>query len=142
MSTALALAWRGPSNQFLRFAAVGVVSTLAYIGLYAGLRTTMPSLAANALALLVTAIANTAANRRMTFAVRGRVDALRHQLQGLGVFGLALAVTSGSLGALHLASPQPTRGVEIAVLVLANLFATALRYVLLRQVFRGIPSLP
>jgi putative flippase GtrA len=131
-----------PSSQILRFAAIGAVSTVAYIGLYAGLRTAMPSLLANALALLVTAIANTTANRRMTFAVRGREAALRHQLQGLGVFAVALAVTSGALGALHLASPHPARVTEIGVLVVANLIATSLRFVLLRRVFRGIRALP
>ncbi|HEX3706587.1 MAG TPA: GtrA family protein [Mycobacteriales bacterium] len=127
------------SGQVLRFAAVGLVSTLAYVGLYAGLRTAMPALVANAVALLVTAVANTAANRRMTFAVRGRVDVLRHQMQGLGVFAVALAITSGSLGVLHLASAKPPRIAEIAVLVLANLFATALRFMLLRRVFRRLP---
>lgn len=131
-----------PSRQIVRFAAIGAVSTVAYVGLYAGLRTAMPSLLANALALFVTAIANTAANRRVTFAVQGRRDVLRHQLQGLGVFAVALTITSGSLAALHLSSPHPGRLTEIAVLVVANLAATALRFVLLRRVFRGARMLP
>ncbi len=37
---------------------------------------------ANALALLVTAVANTAANRRLTFGVRGAAGRLRHQRPG------------------------------------------------------------
>jgi putative flippase GtrA len=112
---------------------------------------------ANALALLVTAIANTMANRRLTFDIRGKTDAIRHQLQGLGIFAVALAVTSGSLAALHAISGRPARGVEIAVLISANLIATALRFVLLRRTFtppsrrtppstrallRGIRSMP
>ena len=44
---------------------------------------------ANALSLLVTAVANTAANRRLTFGVRGAAGRLRHQGQGLAVFALA-----------------------------------------------------
>lgn len=127
---------RIPSQQLLRFAAVGVISTLAYIGLYAGLRLGMAAQLANAVALLTTAIANTAANRRVTFDVRGRANAVRHQLQGLGVFSVALAITSGSLAALNTASDQPSRPIEIAVLIIANLVATALRFVLLRRVFR------
>jgi hypothetical protein len=59
---------------------------------------------ASAFALPVTAIANTAANRRITFGVSGLHGAGRHQLQGLVVFGLGLALTSGSLAALHAAS--------------------------------------
>ena len=40
--------------------------------------------AANVVALLVTAVLNTAANRAFTFGVRGRGRAPRHQAQGLG----------------------------------------------------------
>jgi putative flippase GtrA len=133
------------ATQVLRFAGIGVASTIAYVALYAVLRTTMAAQLANALALLVTAIANTAANRRVTFGVRGKTDALRHQLQGLGVFAVALVVTSGSLAVLHAMTSKPARGVEIAVLVTANLIATALRFVLLRRTFtpqsrRAIPT--
>ena len=62
--------------------------------------------AANFLALLVTAIANTGVNRWFTFGVTGRVGAVRHQVQGLVVFALAWSITSGSLVALHAAMPQ------------------------------------
>ena len=56
---------------------------------------------ANLLALLVTAIANTAANRRLTFGVRGRPGAVRPPAQGLVVFAVGLGLTSGSLALLH-----------------------------------------
>jgi putative flippase GtrA len=97
----------------------------------------MPALAANAVSLLVTAVANTAANRRWTFGVRG-FDALgRHHTQGLLVFGAALAMTTGSLAVLHAIDPTPGRSVEVAVLVAANLAATVVRFGLLRTwVFR------
>ena len=66
--------------------------------------------AANLLALLVTAVANTAANRRFTFGVRGRGSAARHQLQGLAVFGLGLGADQRRLWLLdHLGgSAHPT----------------------------------
>src|SRR5205823_11229695 len=99
-------------SQFLRFGAIGVVSTLAYLLLYLVLRHGMSPQPANAVALLVTAIANTAANRRLTFGVRGRDGALRHQLQGLGVFAAALALTSLSLALLHAMEPSPARATE------------------------------
>ncbi len=134
-------AFRGHAPSFaaqvLRFGAVGVASTAAYLLLYLGLRVGMPAQAANALALLTTAIANTAANRRLTFAIRGRGRAVTHQAQGLLVFGLALGVTSGSLALLHAFAGRPAKSAEIAVLVSANLVATVLRFVLLRGwVFR------
>jgi putative flippase GtrA len=86
---------------------------------------------ANAAALLVSALVNTAANRRFTFRVRGRRRAVRQQAQGLVVFGIGLALTSGSLAALDVTgSPSPHS--ELAVLVAANLAATVLRFLLLR----------
>lgn len=127
----------GMRHQIPRFAAVGVLSTLAFMGLYAVLRTGLPALVANALALLVTAVANTAANRRFTFGVRGRADALRHQAQGGIAFVLGLAATSLALGGLHLFAPGASHGVELTVLVLANALATLVRFLLLRVwVFR------
>ena len=119
-------------RQLLRFAAVGVVSTLAYLALYSLLRTGTGAQAANAAALLVTAVANTAANRRLTFGIRGRRHAARHQAQGLFAFALGLALTAGCLAGLHWAYPAAGRGVELAVLVAANLVATLLRFLLLR----------
>ncbi len=129
--------------QALSFAAIGVASTAAYAVLYLALRQGVGPQAANALALLLTAVANTAANRRLTFGIRGRSRAVGHQLQGLVVFGLALASTSGSLAALHAFDPGPSHGLELAVLTGANLLATVLRFVLLRVwVFRSRRSAP
>jgi putative flippase GtrA len=124
-------------RQVTRFAVIGVASTLAYLALYLALRAALPAQAANAMALLVTAVANTAANRRWTFAVRGAARAVRHQLQGLAVLALALALTAGALGGLHALVARPPRALEVAVLVAANLAATILRFLLLRDwVFR------
>jgi putative flippase GtrA len=78
-----------------------VLSTLAYFLLYLGLREVTGPQAANLLALLVTAVANTAANRRLTFGLTGSDGALRHHAGGLLAFGFGLALTSGSLGLLH-----------------------------------------
>jgi putative flippase GtrA len=120
------------ARQIVRFAAVGVASTIAYLLLFVLLRGGLGAQAANLLALLMTAMANTAANRRFTFGVRGQGVA-RHQLQGLVVFGLGLAMTSGALAALSWINPDPKRFVEVAVLLLANLAATVVRFVLLRE---------
>jgi putative flippase GtrA len=107
------------------------VSTLAYLVLYSLMRNGLGAQGANFVALGITAIGNTAANRRYTFGVRGREGAARHQFEGLIVFGLGLALTSGSLALLH-GLTAPGRGLELAVLVLANLAATVLRFLLLR----------
>jgi putative flippase GtrA/glycosyltransferase involved in cell wall biosynthesis len=123
---------RGLPRQLGRFAVIGVLSTLAYSLLYFLLRPAAGAQPANALALLITAIANTAANRRYTFATRGRRDMLRHQLEGLLVFALGLSVTSGSLAVLHALSNTPATSVELIVLAAANLTATVLRFVMLK----------
>ncbi|MGY4708028.1 glycosyltransferase [Mycolicibacterium sp. CBM1] len=117
-------------NQSVRFAAVGIASTLAYLALFLLLHP-LGAQGANLVALLATAIANTAANRRYTFGVRGRAGAARHQFEGFAVFAIGLALTSGALALLHTLG-EPSRVVELLVLVVANLMATVVRFVLLR----------
>ncbi len=139
-------------RQVASFAAVGAVSTIAYLVLYVLLREGLPAQAANAVALVTTAVVNTAANRRLTFGVRGRTNAGRHQVQGLVVFAAGLALTSAALAALAAAVTSPPRVAEVSVLVVANLLATMLRFVLYRHwVFRhavvrraaqGPPAIP
>jgi putative flippase GtrA len=128
--------------RLARFAVVGAACTAAYVLLFLLLRGVMSAQEANAVSLLVTAVANTAVNRRVTFGIRGPARAARHQMRGLIAFGIGLALTSAALAALHAASPRPGRGAEVAVLVLANLAATVVRFGLYqRWVFR-VPARP
>lgn len=122
----------GLARQLLGFCAVGVLSTLLYLLLYSAFRAGTGPQVANGAALLLSAVANTAANRRLTFGVRGRDRAVRHQAQGLVVFAIGLALTSGSLAALGAAAAHPAHGTELAVLITANLAATVLRFLLFR----------
>ncbi|MGH3889583.1 MAG: glycosyltransferase [Pseudonocardiaceae bacterium] len=127
----------GLTRQLVRFAAVGVFSTVAYLILFLLLRDPLGAQGANALTLLITAIANTALNRRFTFGVVGRQRMTRHQLQGLIVFGLALGLTSATLAVAHAINSAPPAAVELAVLVAANAAATLMRFLFLRRwVFR------
>ena len=119
-------------TQLLRFAVVGVFCTVAYALIYVLLRGAMPALWANATALLATAVVNTALNRRITFGVTGPQERLRHQVQGLAVFGLGLALTTGSLVLLNQTNPDAPHWVELSVLVVANVLATVLRFLLFR----------
>ncbi len=124
-------------GQVVRFGAVGILSTAAYAALYLVLERFVPGQVANFLALLITAIGNTAANRRFTFGVQGRAGAVRHQFQGLVVFALSWAITSGALLALHSQNEGASAREQLIVLTIANLVATVLRFVLLRVwVFR------
>nr|WP_085980901.1 bifunctional glycosyltransferase family 2/GtrA family protein [Mycolicibacterium chubuense] len=119
-------------RQVVRFGAIGVTSTAAYVLLFTLMHSWAGAQLANLIALLLTAIANTAANRRFTFGVGGRSGLARHHLEGLIVFGIALSITSAALGLLHATAATPHHLVELGVLIAANLLATAVRFVLLR----------
>ena len=122
----------GMTAQIVRFAVIGVVSTVAFLLLYSLFRTAMPAQVSNLLALVLTAVANTAANRRLTFGIRGRRHAGRSQVEGLVVFGLGLVLTSGALALLGVLQPVAGHALELTVLVVANAVATLLRFVAYR----------
>jgi putative flippase GtrA len=120
------------ASPVVRFLGIGAASTVAYALLFLLLTRPLGSVGANALALAITAIGNTAANRRLTFGVRGRAHLVRHHLRGAMVFVLTLALTNGALAVLHDVDRHPARWVELAVLVAAGLIATVTRYVALK----------
>ena len=122
-------------GQLVRFAAIGAASTLAYLLIFLFCRGFMDPQLANFLALLVTAVANTGANRRFTFGIQGG-NPVRHHFEGLIVFGIGLVLTSGALALVH-RTTTPDRWAEVLTVVAANLAATAVRFLLFRLwVFR------
>ncbi len=118
--------------QVLRFGTIGVASTVAYAVLFLLFRQPLGSQLANFVALCLTAIGNTAANRRITFGVHGTEGVLRHHVQGLLVFAIGLALTAGSLALLSAAWPAAPASVELTVLILANLVTTVGRFLAFR----------
>jgi putative flippase GtrA len=110
-----------------------VASTLAYAALFLALRGWLGAGAANALALAITAVANTQANRHFTFRIRGRAGLMRQQAAGALVYVVALGLTDGALGVLARVDPHHSRALEVAVLVTASAFATVSRYFALRS---------
>ena len=120
------------SSPVMRFLTIGVASTVAYALLYVLLAGAVGSGWANGLALALTAVANTAANRRLTFGVRGRDGLMRQHAMGAAVFVLTLALTTGALSLLHAVAAAPPRALEAAVLVVAGACATITRYMGLR----------
>ena len=122
----------GMRRQLSSFAVIGVACTLAYLGLYLVLRQASPAVLANAIALLVTAIANTAANRRFTFGVIGSRDALKHQVEGGIAFLIGLVLSTLTLAVTHLVAPGASHLVELGALVGANALSTVVRFLLMR----------
>lgn len=119
-------------RQLASFGAIGVASTLAYVAVYSVLRGFTPAAVANAAALLLTAVGNTAANRHLTFGVHDRGGLLRDHAAGLVALAVALALTSASLAILDDIAPRHGRVTEVTVLVAANAAATLARFLLLR----------
>jgi putative flippase GtrA len=119
-------------SPVVRFLGIGVASTVAYALLFLLLTGPLGAIAANAAALALTAVANTAANRRLTFGVRGRTHLARHHARGAVVFVLTLALTNGALAVLHGVDATPARAVQLTVLVAASLVATVTRYIALK----------
>jgi len=131
------------AGEVATFAVIGVVSTLVYAILYIVLRRVVGPATANGVSLIVTAIGNTAANRRLTFGVSGRASMVRDQAVGLLAFLIGLAITTSAALGLSQAAPTAGRFAELAVLIAANGLATVVRFLVLRGWLRsGARSTP
>jgi putative flippase GtrA len=125
-------------RQAAWFTAIGGVMTLGYFLLYLALRTALGPQPANYLAWAVTAVADTALNRRLTFDASTRIGQGRAQIEGLLVFSLGLVLTSATLAVLDASVEQPGQWLELVALAAANVTAGLLRFELLRRwVFAG-----
>jgi putative flippase GtrA len=128
-------------GRLLVFSVIGALSTLAYAGLYAALRSFADPTVSNFVALALCALANTEANRRWTFQNNTRAQntararSVLHARAGV-LFFLQYGITTGAvLGLTHLV-PHASRAAEVLVLISANLLTSILRFVLLeRSVF-------
>ena len=121
-----------------RFLTIGVASTIAYALLYLLLRGGLGAVAANALALAITGVANTVANRWWAFSIHGREGFWRQSAAAALVFLITLGLTDGALAVLRGLDPHPGAVLEVSVLITASLVATACRYVALATwVFAG-----
>jgi putative flippase GtrA len=127
-------------GQLARFASIGVVSTIAFALLFAALSGPLGPFGADIVALTLCSLANTAANRRLTFSLRGRAGRVRHYVAGLALGALPLALTLLTL--LVLAALGSTSLLTALVALSAvNGVATLVRFVLLRSwVFRRVPE--
>jgi putative flippase GtrA len=119
-------------HQVVRFASIGVVSTVVFAVLFALLDEPLGVVGANVVALLVCAFANTAANRRVTFALRGRAGRARHYAAGTALGLLPLVLTLSALAVLS-AIGTTSLPVLLIVLTAANAVATVARFLLLRH---------
>ncbi|MDQ1425720.1 MAG: hypothetical protein QOD72_3218 [Acidimicrobiaceae bacterium] len=133
---------RPPSSlveQLVRFASIGVVSTVVFAALFGVLVGPLGAALADVVSLGVCAVANTAANRRVTFALRGHRRRARHHAVALALTTLPLAANLLALAVLA-ALGQATLPVMVLTLTAVNASAALGRFVLLRNVvFRNRP---
>jgi putative flippase GtrA len=126
------------AGQLIRFAQVGALSTALFAVLFVLLAgpVGMGPVAADVLALAISAAANTAANRRVTFSHWGRSGRRRHYSAALAVAVLPLVLTVAVLLAAG-AAGVGSLGADLALLTVVNGVAAVGRFLLLRHwVFR------
>ncbi|MEV2266683.1 glycosyltransferase [Nonomuraea africana] len=124
------------------FALVGLASTVVHMLLYLTARQMAGPGLANLVALALTSLANTEANRRWTFNRPGGHRVVMH-LRAALLFFLTYAVTTGSVGlALH-EWPELPRLAEGGILLAVSIAMAILRFTLLdRWVFRSSGGRP
>ncbi len=124
------------ADELVRFAGVGVVSTLAYAALFATLEPGIGGYGANAVAIVLCSLGNTVAHRGMVGTDRHGLDRPRRLAVAAGLLGVSLAATTTALvavRALGLDALLP----ELVAVTAANAAAAVVRFAILRTwVFR------
>jgi putative flippase GtrA len=111
---------------------VGAVSTIVFALLFWALVGPLGAFTADVVALGLCAIANTAANRRITFALRGRAGRSRHYAAGLALAALPLVASLTTLGVLQVADVTAVVP-RLAALTAVNGLGTLARFVVMRR---------
>ena len=128
------------AGQLVRFAGIGLITSALFALLFTALAPRLGPIVADTVALGLCALVNTAANRRVTFAVHGRAGRGRYYAGGAALAGMQLALTLGTLGVLGWAGVS-SRPAQLLALTLANGVAALGRFVLLRRVLRPCGSI-
>jgi putative flippase GtrA len=130
------------ADQLLRFAGVGAISTLGYLFLFIAWRPLAGNFGANALALAICTVFNTAVHKELARNMHGSRHGGRFAGVSAGLFAISLVLTSLGLLAAHALSTSSLPIALVAVIV-ANAAASVLRFAILRAwVFRPDPPAP
>jgi putative flippase GtrA len=130
---------RGPevfADELLRFAGVGALSTLVYAGLFAALRPSVGSFAANAVAIVLCSLGNTAVHRGLLSEAGHDFGRWRRYAAAGALLAVSLGFTTLALVVVRTAGFDATIP-ELVALTAANLAASFVRFGILRTwVFR------
>jgi putative flippase GtrA len=137
--------WRGGAepqstlvfaDELLRFAGVGAVSTVAYVALFAALEPDLGSYTANAVAIVLCSVGNTAAHRGMAGTARLGLDRRQRMLTAAALVGVSAGFTTCALAATR-AMGWTSLVPELCAVSIANAGAAVIRFGILRTwVFR------
>jgi putative flippase GtrA len=124
------------ADEVFRFAGVGALSTLAYVGLFAALEPALGTFAANTLAIALCSLGNTAAHRGLAGTARHGLDRRQRWGTAAALLGISLALTTAALAMTRAAGLTALLPQLFAVTV-ANIGGAAIRFGILRTwVFR------
>jgi glycosyltransferase involved in cell wall biosynthesis len=125
-----------PADQLLRFAGVGVVSTLGYLFLFVAWRSVLGVFGANAVAMALATLFNTAVHRELARGRDGQRRRGRLALVGSVLYAISLLATTAALAVVQWAAPASLAW-ELAAITVANAVAAVFRFGVLRAwIFR------
>jgi glycosyltransferase involved in cell wall biosynthesis len=124
------------ADQLLRFAGVGVVSTLGYLFLFVAWRPLLGAFAANAVAMAIATLFNTAVHRELSRTTDGQARRGRLYAVAGGLYLVSFGLTTLGLVVAHWVAPSALLA-EVAALTVANVVAAVFRFAVLRAwIFR------
>ncbi len=124
------------ADELLRFAGVGALSTVAYAGLFAALEPSLGGYLANAVAIALCSLGNTAVHRGMVGAAGQGLDRRQRMTTAAALMGVSLGFTTGAL-AVTRAAGFTSLVPELCAVTAGNAAAAFIRFGILRTwVFR------
>ena len=124
------------SDQLLRFAGVGVVSTLGYLFLFVAWRPLIGPFGANAVAMAIATLFNTAVHRELSSTTDGQTRRGRLLAVACGAYAVSLGFTTLGLLVAQWVAPGALVA-ELVAITVANLVAAVFRFAVLRAwIFR------
>jgi putative flippase GtrA len=124
------------AEPLLRFAGVGVISTLGYLGLLLSMRPGIGIMGANVIALALCTLLNTAVHKELTRKMHGFSAKTRFSVIVSGLFVISLALTTTALLGAQAVLPGSLALALVAVTA-ANALASVVRFAILRAwIFR------
>ena len=124
------------ADQLLRFAGVGVISTVGYLFLFVAWRPLLGAVSANAVAMAIATLFNTAVHRELSRTTDGQDRRGRLYAVAAGLYVVSLGFTTLGLLVAQLVAPGALFP-ELVAITVANLAAAVFRFAVLRAwIFR------